>query len=84
MNGYEVARQLRGQPGTVIDMLVALTGYGGLEDRRRSHEAGFDRHLVKPLDPSELEKLLAEWSPRKQAEDAYPASDVASAAPGVS
>jgi PAS domain S-box-containing protein len=84
MNGYEVARQLRGQPGTAIDMLVALTGYGGLEDRRRSHEAGFDRHLVKPLDPLELEKLLAEWNPNGEPEDPYPAEDLASAAPGVS
>jgi PAS domain S-box-containing protein len=60
MDGYEVARQLRQQMGTEIEMLVALTGYGGQEDRRRSREAGFDRHLVKPFDPAELERLLSE------------------------
>jgi PAS domain S-box-containing protein len=64
MDGYEVARLLRQQPGSNIEMLVALTGYGGQEDRRRSKEAGFDRHLVKPLDPSDLEKLLDEWHMR--------------------
>jgi DNA-binding response OmpR family regulator len=39
-------------------VLIALTGWGHAEDRRRSREAGFDHHLVKPADPNELEKLL--------------------------
>jgi CheY-like chemotaxis protein len=66
MDGYEVARQLRaagrvGSPGGPA--LWALTGYGQEEDRRRCKEAGFDRHLLKPMDPEALEVLLAqsEW-----------------------
>ena len=45
-------------------MLVALTGWGQEEDRRRSEEAGFDAHLVKPVDLAALTKLLAEWGTR--------------------
>jgi CheY-like chemotaxis protein len=60
LDGYAVARQLRRQPGLEGAMLVALTGYGQEEDRRRSREAGLDRHLVKPVDPAELERLLAQ------------------------
>ena len=51
MDGYEVAQALRGQAGLDQTLLVALTGYGQDEDRRRSAEAGFDHHLVKPVDP---------------------------------
>jgi CheY-like chemotaxis protein len=58
MDGYEVARRLR-RPGRSEALLVALTGYGQEEDRRRSREAGFDHHLVKPVDPAVLEDLLA-------------------------
>src|SRR5207249_1563474 len=58
MDGYEVARRLRKQPATEHVRLVALTGYGQAEDRRRSREAGFDHHLVKPVDPAALEGLL--------------------------
>jgi PAS domain S-box-containing protein len=57
MDGYEVARRLR-QAGQDKALLVALTGYGQEEDRRRSREAGFDLHLVKPVDPQELEEIL--------------------------
>jgi len=42
--------------------LVAVTGWGQAEDRRQTHEAGFDRHLTKPTDPKELEKQLAEFA----------------------
>lgn len=56
MDGYEVARQLR-QWGTGT-YLVALTGFGGPDDRRRAREAGFDHHLVKPVDLAELQELL--------------------------
>ncbi|MHB1037730.1 MAG: response regulator [Pirellulales bacterium] len=59
MNGYEVARRLREQAGAEKIVLVALTGYGQEEDCRRSHEAGFDHHMVKPPDPEELLNLLA-------------------------
>ncbi|OWK44521.1 ATP-binding protein [Fimbriiglobus ruber] len=60
MNGYEVATRLRGHPGMKGAKLVALTGYGQEEDRRRSKQAGFDQHLVKPVAPRELERILAE------------------------
>jgi CheY-like chemotaxis protein len=59
MDGYEVARQLRKQPGLEKVVLAAVTGYGQEEDRRRTHEAGIDEHLVKPVDPTDLEKVLA-------------------------
>jgi CheY-like chemotaxis protein len=59
MSGYEVARSLRAEPWGRSMMLVALTGWGQEEDRRRSHDAGFDAHLVKPVDHSQLLKLLA-------------------------
>jgi signal transduction histidine kinase/CheY-like chemotaxis protein len=60
MDGYEVARQIRQIPGREEIFLLALTGWGQKEDRRRSKEAGFDRHLVKPLDPAMLRDLLAD------------------------
>jgi CheY-like chemotaxis protein len=59
MNGYELARCLRAQSTTRHMLLVALTGYGSDEDRRRSCEAGFDHHLVKPVDLASLQALLA-------------------------
>ena len=59
MDGYEVARRLRQQPPLQRSLLIALTGYGQPEDRKRSRAAGFDYHLVKPVDPTELEELLA-------------------------
>jgi signal transduction histidine kinase/CheY-like chemotaxis protein len=59
MNGYEACRRIRQQPGGDGVVIIALTGWGQDEDRRRSSEAGFDEHLVKPLDPAVLMKLLA-------------------------
>jgi PAS domain S-box-containing protein len=58
-SGYEVARSIRRQQGTEV-MLVALTGWGQEGDRRRAMEAGFDHHLVKPVDPNALSELLAD------------------------
>lgn len=58
LDGYEVARQLRQSPAPQPRLLVALTGYGDAEDRRKSLEAGFDEHLVKPLALDALERLL--------------------------
>lgn len=58
MSGYEVARELRKIPGLEGVLLVALTGYGQEEDRRRSREAGFDHHLTKPVDPEALRSIL--------------------------
>ncbi len=59
MSGYEVARRLREVPECRTTVLAAMTGWGQDEDRRRSREAGFDHHLVKPVDPAVLEELLA-------------------------
>jgi two-component system CheB/CheR fusion protein len=58
MDGYEVAQRLRQQPETQGAVLVAMTGFGQEEDRRRSAAAGFDHHLVKPVDPQELQQFL--------------------------
>jgi CheY-like chemotaxis protein len=59
LNGYEVARRIRQQPWGRDVVLVALTGWGQDEDRRRSQEAGFNLHIVKPLELAALEELLA-------------------------
>lgn len=58
-NGYEVARELRTLPETRSALLVALTGYGHDDDRRRATEAGFDAFQVKPVAPGALETLLS-------------------------
>ena len=60
LNGYEVAGRIREQDGGADIVLVALTGWGQKEDHLRSHEAGFDHHLTKPVDFTHLQKLLAE------------------------
>jgi len=57
VNGFELARQIRAQDWAHDVMLVALTGWGKDEDRRQSFEAGFDHHLVKPAELSEIERL---------------------------
>jgi CheY-like chemotaxis protein len=59
MDGYELARRLRRHPATAGATLVAVTGYGQDQDRRNSAQAGFDHHLVKPVDMAALEKILA-------------------------
>jgi CheY-like chemotaxis protein len=58
LDGYGVARQIRRNPSTAGIRLIALTGYGQLEDRRRSREAGFDEHLTKPAEPETLQQLI--------------------------
>jgi len=58
MDGYQVARQIRQDPALAPIVLVAVTGWGQDEDRRRSKEAGFDHHFVKPVDPTTVEQLL--------------------------
>jgi two-component system CheB/CheR fusion protein len=60
MNGYDVAQRLRQRPGLEDLVLVAMTGWGQEEDRRRSQAAGFDHHLVKPADPHAVRRLLAQ------------------------
>jgi CheY-like chemotaxis protein len=59
LNGYEACRSIRAQPWGRNMYLVALTGWGQEEDRRRTEEAGFNEHMVKPVDPDALMKLLA-------------------------
>ena len=59
MDGYEVAQQMRELPSLRDVRLVAVTGYGGTEDRRRAREAGFDDHLVKPVEFAVLDRVLA-------------------------
>lgn len=59
LNGYEVARRLRKEEGLQAVELLALTGWGQEEDRRKAEEAGFDLHLTKPIDPGQLELVLA-------------------------
>ena len=60
LNGYEACRRIREQPWGRNMVLVALTGWGQEEDRQKSREAGFDGHIVKPVDHAALTKLLAE------------------------
>ena len=59
LNGYEVARELRRQSWGAGIYLVAVSGWGGESDRQRAMQAGFDRHLTKPVDPGSLEAVLA-------------------------
>lgn len=65
MSGYEVAQKLRGEPRFKRTVLVALTGWGAQEDRRRSREAGFDFHLTKPVEASAVHNVvmsaLSDW-----------------------
>jgi signal transduction histidine kinase/CheY-like chemotaxis protein len=58
-NGYEVARELRSDPDTQQAYLIAQSGYGADDDLRKSHDSGFDLHLVKPVDFRELQRVLA-------------------------
>ncbi len=59
LNGYDACRRIREQPWGGTPVIVACTGWGQDDDRRKSREAGFDFHLIKPVDPAELESLLA-------------------------
>ena len=61
LNGYEACRRIREQPWGRNVVLVAQTGWGQEDDRRKSQEAGFDFHIVKPVDPAALETMLVEF-----------------------
>ncbi|MGI8672343.1 MAG: response regulator [Luteitalea sp.] len=63
MDGYEAARRLRQSPWAQDVVLVALTGWGQDEDKRRSEAAGFNHHLIKPVDPAALGELLKQPTP---------------------
>lgn len=69
MDGYELARRLRQQPGLERTTLVAMTGYGQEDDRRRSAEAGFEYHLVKPVDQDELHRILLKVAQSRTGDD---------------
>jgi CheY-like chemotaxis protein len=58
MDGYQTARRIREQPWGQSVLLVALTGWGQDQDRHQASEAGFDRHLIKPVDPCTLHGLI--------------------------
>ncbi len=59
LNGYEVAQRIREQDWGQSMFLIAVTGWGQDEDRQRSREVGLNLHMVKPVEPAALEKLLA-------------------------
>jgi signal transduction histidine kinase len=58
MNGYELARRIRDRPWSAHSVLVAITGWGQEEDKRRAGQAGFDQHMTKPIDPAAIQTLL--------------------------
>jgi formylglycine-generating enzyme required for sulfatase activity/CheY-like chemotaxis protein len=59
MDGFEVIKRLRARTGGTQPIVIAVTGYGQAEDRRRTQEAGFDHHLTKPVDPKEVMAIIA-------------------------
>lgn len=65
VDGHEACRRIRRQPWGTGMVLVALTGWGQEEDRRRSLTAGFDQHIVKPIDPEALVRLVHDLQPRR-------------------
>jgi signal transduction histidine kinase/ActR/RegA family two-component response regulator len=67
LSGHEIARRVRSEPWGLNVRLVAITGWGHENDRKRSREAGFDEHLTKPVDPRQLLQLMAGWSQRQSA-----------------
>ncbi len=75
LNGYEACRRIRDMKGGRDIAIFALTGWGQQEDRRKSREAGFDGHLVKPVNDAELMKLLARWQETRAARTRDSAAD---------
>jgi len=67
LSGYDTALRMREMPPMKDVLLIALTGYGQSEDRRRAEESGFDHHFVKPTDPQALTELITRWSERRSA-----------------
>jgi CheY-like chemotaxis protein len=68
LNGYEACKRIRQEDPAGDTHIVALTGWGQEDDRRRTQEAGFDQHLVKPVDHDELIKLLTQFRTRPGSE----------------
>jgi len=69
MDGYEVAKHLRQTPELKEMRLIAITGYGQQSDRQRSREAGFDEHMVKPVEWQKLEELLTSLMKRPRSSE---------------
>ncbi len=69
LDGYEVSRRLRAAPDTREALIIAVSGYGQDEDRRRSTQAGFDYHFIKPVNFETLLGVLREAYDRNQAEE---------------
>jgi CheY-like chemotaxis protein len=67
MSGYQLAQELRRLPEMRHVAIIAVSGYGQEADRNRTNEAGFSRHLVKPINPLELGEILAQHAVGKQA-----------------
>ena len=67
MSGYEVAEQLRAKPELRDTVLIAMTGYGQAEDKKEARQAGFTTHLVKPVEPNMLQKLLSDLGAARNA-----------------
>lgn len=65
LNGYDACRLIRQQPWASDAVFVACTGWGQDEDRRKAEAAGFDHHLVKPIELAELQRILATLAPRE-------------------
>lgn len=58
MNGFELAKQLRLMPEMQASLLIAVTGFGLAADKAKARVAGFDLHIIKPVDPAEIEAIL--------------------------
>jgi len=69
MDGYELAKHLRQNPELKEMRLIAITGYGQQSDRQRSRDAGFDEHMVKPVEWRKLEELLASLMKRPRSSE---------------
>ena len=64
LNGFDLARRLRGEPWGRSIVLIAVTGWGQADDRARATAAGFDHHCTKPVEPQQLDRLIAGAAPR--------------------
>jgi CheY-like chemotaxis protein len=62
LNGYELARRLRALPATAASILIAVTGWGQYSDRQAARDAGFDEHVLKPLEIDRLQTLLQHFA----------------------
>jgi CheY-like chemotaxis protein len=80
MSGYQVARRMRRDLGLTHAYIVALSGYGSTQDQRNSLDAGFNMHIVKPIEPDQLRELMANLRTRDPAPACRPAGNFDSVA----